>query len=124
VRRPVLPALAAGQLVLANVCSLQEGELILSHGVPPLLRFRREGRNLPIRRFHNQRRPSARMLMCQENRRVVGAADVLFAPPRMWTIVLSKGARSLPIQFGPFLLCKKTLCWHTERVAARVSRSR
>src|SRR5438034_4427153 len=44
-RRPVLPTRAGGYLVLAGVCGLQEGELIVANCVVHLLRFRREGRD-------------------------------------------------------------------------------
>src|SRR2546428_26684 len=59
-RRPVLPAGAVAQLVFASLCRLQEGELKRSHFVPPLLHRRRDGRNFPIRRIHNQRGAPAR----------------------------------------------------------------
>ena len=76
----MLPARASGQAIPANVRGLEEGELILAYGVPPLLRLRREGRNSSIRRVHNQRRPPTHMLVTKKNRRAVGAADVLLAP--------------------------------------------
>src|SRR5882672_6025648 len=46
--RPIFPAFAAGQLVLAQVCGLHEGQLKISDGGPLLLSLRRQRRNSPV----------------------------------------------------------------------------
>src|SRR5438093_337854 len=80
-RQPTLPTHAAAQIVFANVCGLQEGQLKISDAGPRLLRLRRERRHSSVRRIHNQRRPLAHVFVCREDRRVVCAPDVLFAAP-------------------------------------------
>ena len=61
-RRPVFPARAACQLVLAHIGGLQEGKLERSKFGPSLLDVRRDGRNPAIGWVHDQRRPPAGML--------------------------------------------------------------
>ena len=109
--RPIFPALAAGQVVLAQVCGLHEGQLKISYGVPFLLSLRRKRRNPPVGRIHNQRRPATQGFVRREDRRVVRAADVLFAPPLAAALISfsTDSGRSQLIQFGSFLIRKNSL---------------
>jgi len=78
--RPILAAFATGQFVLAQVGRLDQGEVVLAHDRPFLLRLWRERRNSAVWRIHDQRRPTTHAFVCGEHRRVVRAADILFRP--------------------------------------------
>src|SRR5207247_4853344 len=103
-RRSVLATLTRRQVVLADVRRLQERELILAHRVPPLLRFGSQGWNPSVGRVDDQRRPAPGVLVREEDRGVVSAADVLFAPSRVRPIVLRQEPRSSPVELGSLLV--------------------
>src|SRR5437867_5249812 len=108
-RRPVLSSFAAREFVLAQVCCLKKGELKFPHYRPLLLNLRRERRNSPVRRIDDERRPAAHGLVCCEDRRVIGAADILLGSATAAALVSlsTNGGRSLLIEFGSFLVGKE-----------------
>src|SRR3989442_10651600 len=106
--RPVLPAFAGGQLVLADESGLQQRHLELAYDVTPLRRLRGERRYAPIRRVGDQRCPAARRLVRQENRRILGPGDVTLAPP-LASPVLAEDRASLRVRLGDFLFREEFL---------------
>src|SRR5207248_4523233 len=74
-RRCVLSAGTSRSVVLAGIGRLNQSQLKLPQRGPSLDRLRRQRRNSPVRRIHDQRRATARAVEIVEDG-VVGAGDV------------------------------------------------